>query len=261
MLFVSAATKASCTTNKISLNEKAIVNLNGMITNPLKGHTRAFEVHPQHVKPQARSQGSLLPVPKERKREPGNEVCKTLALQLVLWSAVGKIGVLMWVFGCWGEMWDMQEEGKEREKGWNSYYFLSPPLACLALCTHSLKSHLSALNNACFAGNLWSAETKVAVNTLIFLFCGPFIYCRPLPYIALWPRSNVELFMRRAKLSELSSRKVQRLANFSSSEWVWIVQHVLSICFSRIERLKLYVLFCQERSQGNLTLCLLINYA
>ena len=66
-----------------------------MITNPLKGHTRAFEVHPQYVKPQARSQGSLLPVPKERKREPGNEVCKTLALQLVLWAAVGKIGVLM----------------------------------------------------------------------------------------------------------------------------------------------------------------------
>ena len=66
-----------------------------MITNPLKGHTRAFEVHPQYVKPQARSQGSLLPVPKERKREPGSEVCKTLALQLVLWSTVGKIGVLM----------------------------------------------------------------------------------------------------------------------------------------------------------------------
>ena len=65
------------------------------MTNPLKGHTRAFEVHPQYVKPQARSQGSLLPVPKERKRESGNEVGKTLALQLVLWSAVGKIGVLM----------------------------------------------------------------------------------------------------------------------------------------------------------------------
>ena len=71
-----------------------------MITNPLKGHTRAFEVHPQYVKPQARSQGSLLPVPKERKREPGNEVGKTLALQLVQWSTVGKIGVLMWVLGC-----------------------------------------------------------------------------------------------------------------------------------------------------------------
>ena len=66
-----------------------------MLTNPQKGHMWAFEVHPQYVKHQPRSQGSLLPVPKERKREPGNEVGKTLALQLVLWSAVGKIGVLM----------------------------------------------------------------------------------------------------------------------------------------------------------------------
>ena len=71
-----------------------------MLTNPQKGHTRAFEVHPQYVKHQPRSQGSLLPVPRERKREPGNEVSKTLALQLMLWSTVGKIGVLMWVFGC-----------------------------------------------------------------------------------------------------------------------------------------------------------------
>ena len=66
-----------------------------MITNPLKGHTWAFEVHLQYVKPQAHSQGSLLPVPKERKREPENEVGKALALQLVLWSTIGKIGVLM----------------------------------------------------------------------------------------------------------------------------------------------------------------------
>ena len=66
-----------------------------MLTNPQKGHTRAIEVHPQCVKPQACSQGSLLPVPKERKREPGNEVGKTLALQLVQWSTVGKIGVLV----------------------------------------------------------------------------------------------------------------------------------------------------------------------
>ena len=71
-----------------------------MLTNPQKGRTRAFEVHPQYVKHQPRSQGSLLPVPRERKREPGNKVSKTLALQLMLWSTVGKIGVLMWVFGC-----------------------------------------------------------------------------------------------------------------------------------------------------------------
>ena len=48
-------------------------------------------------------------------------------------------------------------------------------------------------------------------------------------------RSNVELFMRQTKLIELSSWKVRRLARqFSSSEWVWIVQHVLSVYFRRI---------------------------
>ena len=68
-----------------------------MITNLLKGHTRAFEVHPQYVKPQPRSQGSLLLVPTERERErdPGNKVGNNLALQLVLCATVGKIGVLM----------------------------------------------------------------------------------------------------------------------------------------------------------------------
>ena len=40
----------------------------------------------------------------------------------------------------------------------------------------------------------------------------------------LRPRPNVELFMRRTKLSELRSWKVRRLAQLSSSEWVWIEQ-------------------------------------
>ena len=39
--------------------------------------------------------------------------------------------------------------------------------------------------------------------------------------------------------SELSSWKVRRLAQLSLSEWVWIVQHVLSVCFRRIERVKI----------------------
>ena len=45
-------------------------------------------------------------------------------------------------------------------------------------------------------------------------------------YCQLRPRLKVELFMRRTKLSELSSWKVRRL-ELSSSEWVWIIQHVL----------------------------------
>ena len=45
--------------------------------------------------------------------------------------------------------------------------------------------------------------------------------------------------MRRTKLGELSSRKVRRLAQLSSSEWGWIVQYVLSVCFRRIGRLNI----------------------
>ena len=54
--------------------------------------------------------------------------------------------------------------------------------------------------------------------------------------------------MRRTKLSELSSGKNRNLAQLSSSELVWIVQHVLSICFRRIERLKIDGLRDKRRS-------------
>ena len=55
---------------------------------------------------------------------------------------------------------------------------------------------------------------------------------------ALRPRPKVELFMRRTELSESSSWKVRCLAQLSSSERVWIVQHVLSVPFRfwRIQR-------------------------
>ena len=45
-------------------------------------------------------------------------------------------------------------------------------------------------------------------------------------------RPNIELFVRRTNLSELSPWKVWRLAHLSLSELVWIVQHVLSVCFT-----------------------------
>ena len=54
--------------------------------------------------------------------------------------------------------------------------------------------------------------------------------------------------MRRTKLSELSSGKNRRLAQLSWSELVWIVQHVLSICFRRTERLKIHGLRDKRRS-------------
>ena len=47
--------------------------------------------------------------------------------------------------------------------------------------------------------------------------------------------SNVELFMRQTKLGALKSWKVRHLAQLSSSEWVVIVQRVLSVCFRRME--------------------------
>ena len=59
---------------------------------------------------------------------------------------------------------------------------------------------------------------------------------------SLRPRPNVELFMRQTKLGELSSRKVSRLAQLSSSEWVWVVQHVLSVCF----RTEITALACRQ---------------
>ena len=47
----------------------------------------------------------------------------------------------------------------------------------------------------------------------------------------LTPRPHVELLMRRTKI-----REVRRLAQLNSSKWVWIVHHVLSVFFRRIER-------------------------
>ena len=46
---------------------------------------------------------------------------------------------------------------------------------------------------------------------------------------------NVELFMRRTKVCELSSWKARRLAQLSSCKWVWIVKlkHALSVRFRR----------------------------
>ena len=45
----------------------------------------------------------------------------------------------------------------------------------------------------------------------------------------LRPRPRLERSMWRAILSKVSSQKVPLLAQLSSSKWVWIVQHVLSV--------------------------------
>ena len=88
------------------------------------------------------------------------------------------------------------------------------------------------------------ANASSSVNTATFLIdrtaeWSRFKYFNVRFFVSIRPRAKLELFLRRTKLSELSSWKVRRLAQLSSSEWVWIVQHVLSVCFRRIERLKI----------------------
>ena len=57
-------------------------------------------------------------------------------------------------------------------------------------------------------------------------------------FLSLRPRPNVELFMRRTKLSESISWKFRLMAQLiSSQEWVWIVQHVLSVSASDGQKL------------------------
>ena len=63
-------------------------------------------------------------------------------------------------------------------------------------------------------------------------------------YCQLRPRLKVELFMRRTKLSELSSWKVRRL-ELSSSEWVWIIQHVL-LFYPNSERFRQFYIFTKR---------------
>ena len=88
------------------------------------------------------------------------------------------------------------------------------------------------------------ANASSSVNTATFLIdrtaeWSRFKYFNVRFFVSIRPRAKLELFLRRTKLSELSSWKVRRLAQLSSSEWVWIVQHVLSVCFRRIERQKI----------------------
>ena len=63
---------------------------------------------------------------------------------------------------------------------------------------------------------------KVSFGTIILWLISPYLSL-------IRPRLYVKLFMRHTKLIESSSWKVWRLAQLSSSEWVWIVQYVLSI--------------------------------
>ena len=59
---------------------------------------------------------------------------------------------------------------------------------------------------------------------------------------------NVELFVRRAKFSEVSSWKVRHLPKLTSSEWVWIIQHLLSALHWKTSPVKsgVFIRFARE---------------
>ena len=104
---------------------------------------------------------------------------------------------------------------------------------CQKFCFHgNLTSHFSSLFFYAYNEQETTSKRKTSSRGTNWRL--------PLPMnVNLRTRLNVELCMRRTKLSELSSWKVSRLAQLSSSEWVWIVQHVLSVYFRRTERLKI----------------------
>ena len=66
---------------------------------------------------------------------------------------------------------------------------------------------------------------------------------------SLRPSPNVELFIKRAKFSELSSWKVRRLPKLTSSEWVWIIKHVLSALHWKTSPVKtgVFIRLCEEK--------------
>ena len=86
------------------------------------------------------------------------------------------------------------------------------------LGTRSGADYLTRLS--CFGG--WTKMAELSRN------------CR-----GIGQTSNFWWARSKPRLSELSSWKVRRLAQLKSSQWVWIVQHVLSVSFRRIQRLKI----------------------
>ena len=64
-------------------------------------------------------------------------------------------------------------------------------------------------------------------------------YVIPSKFYTLQNWRHIFFFRWGSMRVELSSWKVRRLAQLRSPEGVWIVQHVLSVCFRRIERLRI----------------------
>ena len=114
----------------------------------------------------------------------------------------------------------------------HTFLFISLPLFCTTttwnfqklpsnkwkkcrMCPYSLSSHCRSFSRK---------KERLGFTVVVFL--------------SLRPRPNVELFMRRTKLSESISWKFRLMAQLiSSQEWVWIVQHVLSVSASDGQKL------------------------
>ena len=89
-------------------------------------------------------------------------------------------------------------------------------------------------------GKNWLKEAREILNN--DSFGSSFNNLRPSP--------NVELFIRRAKFSELISWKVRRLSKSTSpAEWVWIIQHVLSALHLKTSPMKseVFIRLCEEK--------------
>ena len=115
----------------------------------------------------------------------------------------------------------------------HAFLYISLPV----FCTTTTWNFQKLPSNTFYGGNVVCVPVR-------FLFAGAHFHKKErlgfivVVFLSLRPRPNVELFMRRTKLSESISWKFRLMALLiSSQEWVWIVQHVLSVSASDGQKL------------------------
>ena len=116
----------------------------------------------------------------------------------------------------------------------HAFLYISLPV----FCTTTTWNFQKLPSNTFYGGNVVCVPVR-------FLFTAAHFHERKkdsalllLFFFSLRPRPNVELFMRRTKLSESISWKFRLMAQLiSSQEWVWIVQHVPSVSASDGQKL------------------------
>ena len=114
----------------------------------------------------------------------------------------------------------------------HAFLYISLPV----FCTTTTWNFQKLPSNTFYGGNVVCVPVR-------FLFAGAHFHKKErlgfiVVFLSLRPRPNVELFMRRTKLNESISWKFRLMALLiSSQEWVWIVQHVLSVSASDGQKL------------------------